>query len=233
MILGRVLDDIGQLQAQAEAGGVGLELRDAVPIPLGQLQAEQGRQQMAHRAGHVVAVAVEILQPLEGGPGVARGYRFPAEVDHPGTHLLHPWANGLLLVGVEAAEGPQHPVGMVAQVIIRRSVSRKGLSQVAGVVPGRANVVGKSPQQRALVPGREMFRVFDGVGDAAQQIGDHDRPFEVGGQQLDAQGKCPRHLGQHLPTIGEVAFRRADGRGRIRHPQDSVGGRGFGGYWHG
>ena len=83
------------LQAQAEGDGKRPQGLGPLVPDEGDMQGEQLAQQVSHRAGHVIAITVQVLHRGDQDlPGTAASWLLAGEIDHAQAHLVHAARNG-------------------------------------------------------------------------------------------------------------------------------------------
>ena len=159
------------------------------------------REQVAHRAGDVVAVLLVLVEALDADAVRIEQHELP----HPADHLAHPAANVDLRPNRERAIEDEHQVRVLREPDVRRITSE--IRDARGECVSRLRVVEAARQlveQRRLRTGGQGGLVLERIRDAAEQIGREHRAAERSGQHADAQREGARHGRKHVApeTLG-------------------------------
>ncbi len=119
-------------------------------------------------------------------------------VRHAADRLARPIVE--IRVGIQDVGGPTH------QLLVRQIVERRphGLQVVpGGQVAGLRGEVQEATEERAADRGSEIGTVLDGVGDAAQEVGDPHPVAKRFPERGNGQRERPGDMREDLPAESE------------------------------
>ncbi len=181
-----------------------------MPFDVERMAAEQFGEHFAHHPGHVVTVAVQVLDGVQ-----AANAGGALELVHALAHGIHAAADGGLLAQGQLAGHADDPRQIDDQLALgRQRPLRQALRELTAQFLGireTGHGVGKPLHVQQGVGRGDLRLILDGVGDPAQQVGIGHRTAQVRRQLRNGQRKGARHGGQDMFLICLVGMARICG----------------------